>query len=90
MSENLISMRQAIAAKLTRVRDPSWTDAYLVIPWTSADKMSHGFWFQLYERGVQQVCELPTPQPVALSQLMLDDVGLVAYDGPIDREDNWP
>lgn len=87
----MISINQAVAQGITRLRMPRWapTDAYLLL---SIIDGKVGLWCKLYSRTEQQAIGEPTPQ-LFLSYNVADSGDCEAYEpytGEKDVKDTAP
>jgi hypothetical protein len=81
----VMKMKEAIEKRIPRLRQETWgKNAYLRI-----DLLDGGYvgpWAHLFDREIQEVCELPTPQTILRMQGN-PEADFEEYTGPIDPAD---
>ena len=84
-----MTLNECIKKKIVRVRLNVWADpnTYLKIPIYKNGKT--GPWYKLYERGTQEICDMPTPIGILSYQFSLDKDEYEEYTGKLDRDDTY-
>ena len=84
-SSGMMSMNEAVAKGITRLRDPNWPDdAYVRI---DLFRDGHGPWVHLYSPREQEAIGKPTPQDLLFSMFDWDAVDCLPYEGTLHESD---